>query len=72
MNLDIGIARSLATVFIGAAFNSAALADISKAELQSIQTRDSVKTSIGTLKFFDGVPTRETANKVYDPQTGSE
>lgn len=32
----------------------------------SITTPDSVDTSIGTLKFFDGVPTRETAAKAYD------
>ena len=31
-----------------------------------IMTPDAVETSIGTLKFFDGVPTKETANLVYD------
>ncbi|WP_223515972.1 DUF1254 domain-containing protein [Pseudomonas sp. GL-R-26] len=31
-----------------------------------IQTPDSVDTSIGELKFFDGVPTRETSRKLYD------
>jgi hypothetical protein len=29
-------------------------------------TPDTVETSIGKLKFFDGVPTRETAELVYD------
>ena len=29
-------------------------------------TPDSVETRIGTLKFFDGYPTDETARKVYD------
>ena len=31
-----------------------------------IMTPDTVETSIGKLKFFDGVPTRETAELVYD------
>jgi hypothetical protein len=31
-----------------------------------IMTPDKVDTSIGTLKFFDGVPTRETVEIVYD------
>ena len=30
------------------------------------QTPDSVQTRIGTLNFVDGVPTVETAQKVYD------
>ena len=32
----------------------------------SITTPDKVKTSIGKLKFFDGVPDKETVEKVYD------
>ena len=32
----------------------------------SITTPDQVKTSIGKLKFFDGVPTKDTVGKVYD------
>jgi hypothetical protein len=31
-----------------------------------IMTPDSVETRIGTLKFFDGFPTKETTQKVYD------
>jgi len=31
-----------------------------------IMTPDTVETSLGKLKFFDGVPTRETAELVYD------
>lgn len=31
-----------------------------------IMTPDEVETAIGTLKFFDGVPTRETVEMVYD------
>ena len=32
----------------------------------SITTPDKVETSIGTLEFFDGVPTRDTVKTVYD------
>ncbi len=41
-------------------------AQVSPEELQSISTPSSVETSIGTLKFFDGVPTDDTVTKVYD------
>ena len=43
-----------------------ASAEVSKAELESISMPDRVDTSIGELKFFDGVPTDETIDKVYD------
>ena len=33
-----------------------AVAEVSKEELKSINTPDKVTTSIGELKFFDGVP----------------
>ena len=33
---------------------------------QSIMTPDSVDTRLGTLNFFDGVPTQETADKVME------
>ena len=33
---------------------------------ENITTSDKVKTPIGTLKFFDGIPDRETIDKVYD------
>ena len=33
---------------------------------QEIMTPDTVETSVGTLSFFDGVPTMETADLVYD------
>ena len=32
----------------------------------SVTTPDTVKTRIGTLKFFDGLPDEETVKKVYD------
>jgi len=31
-----------------------------------ITTPDKVKTRLGTLKFFDGMPDKETVQKVYD------
>ena len=31
-----------------------------------IQTPDKVETSIGTLEFFDGVPSKATSENVYD------
>ncbi len=33
---------------------------------ESITTPDKVETSIGTLKFFDGVPDKETVGTLYD------
>ena len=32
----------------------------------SITTPDKVETRIGTLKFFDGFPDKDTVDKVYD------
>ena len=34
--------------------------------LKSIAMPDRVETAIGTLEFFDGVPKKETIDKVYD------
>jgi hypothetical protein len=34
--------------------------------LASISTSDTVETRIGTLEFFDGLPSPETVTKVYD------
>ena len=33
---------------------------------ESIMTPDKVETRIGTLEFFDGIPTKETATLLYD------
>jgi len=43
-----------------------ASAQVSKEVLDSISTPIRVETSIGTLKFLDGAPYPETAEKVYD------
>ena len=54
------------TFAVMAAMALPAVAEVSKKELKSISTPDSVKTSLGELKFFDGVPTDDTVKKVYD------
>ena len=41
-------------------------AQVSDRELQSVSTPDVVETPIGTLDFFDGVPTEQTVRTVYD------
>jgi len=41
-------------------------AEVSKAVLDSISTPDKVETPIGTLEFFDGVPTDSTVKTAYD------
>lgn len=43
-----------------------ATAEVSEETLKSLSAPDQVETSAGTLKFKDGVPTVETAEKVYD------
>ena len=40
--------------------------EIGSIDIKHIQTPDSVKTSIGELKFIDGAPLPETADKIYD------
>ena len=54
------IAALAAVLYSGSAF-----AEISKEVLDSISTPNKVKTSIGTLKFLDGAPYPQTAEKVY-------
>jgi hypothetical protein len=56
------IAIAVATLLTGQAVS----ADVSDAELKSIQTPNVVETSIGTLEFLDGAPLPETARKTYD------
>ncbi len=43
-----------------------ASAEVTEAELDAISIPDKVETSIGTLEFFDGVPTGDTVATVYD------
>ena len=62
-HLTLFLSVTFALVFCMGQF---AAAEVSKEELKSISTPDSVKTSIGELKFFDGVPTDDTVKKLYD------
>jgi len=43
-----------------------ARAEVSQESLKSISTPNKVETFLGTLEFFDGVPTDTTVEKVYD------
>ena len=43
-----------------------AFGEVSSAELDAISIPDKVETAIGTLEFFDGVPTDATVSTVYD------
>jgi len=62
------LALTLGTVLAAA---SAFGADAPKMKMtteipESVTTPDSVETRIGTLKFFDGIPSKETSALVYD------
>ena len=46
--------------------SNGAFAKVSEEVLNSIQTPNEVETSIGILKFKDGAPLPETAEKIYD------
>ena len=48
------------------ASTSLASEPIGSVDIKRIQTPDVVETSIGTLKFIDGAPLPETAQKAYD------
>ena len=43
-----------------------ARAEVPQESLKSISIPDKVETSLGTLEFFDGVPTDATIEKIYD------
>ena len=48
------------------ALAGAAYAEVSEETVKSLGAPDKIETSAGTLEFKDGVPTAETAQKVYD------
>ena len=54
---------ALAYLLVG---SGSAMAEVSQETLDSLSAPDEVETSTGTLEFKDGVPTTETAKKVYD------
>ena len=61
------ISLNIVVVFAAAQLMSLPVAaQVSQDVLDSISTPDQVETSIGTLEFFDGIPTRETAKLLYD------
>jgi hypothetical protein len=66
MNLSLYTRLHLPAASLSLLLLGSAVADVSDEELRSIQTPSSIQTSIGELKFFDGVPARETAAKAYD------
>ncbi|WP_160152542.1 DUF1254 domain-containing protein [Microbulbifer sp. ALW1] len=56
----------ISAVFILFTANHIATAQSNNAIPSSITTPDKVETRIGTLEFDDGMPSKETLNKVYD------
>ena len=61
------ICRNLVVTIIVTLFMCAPInAQVSDEALDSISTPDRVETSIGTLEYFDGIPTKETAKLLYD------
>ena len=60
--LVISVAISLAAL----SATMAAQAEVTPEELKTISIPDKVETAIGTLEFFDGVPTDATIDTLYD------
>ncbi len=60
-SLQLIASITFSMLFIGSSY-----AQVSEETLKSIMTPDKVETSIGTLRFIDGAPLPETAQKVYD------
>lgn len=56
----------LSVVCVALMQSYSAAAQTSNETLKSITTPDKVETGIGTLEFKDGVPSKATAEKVYD------
>src|ERR1700679_3313909 len=65
--LKLGALASTLALTLGVTAANAQTAPKYSAKVpQYITTPDKVETSIGTLKFFDGLPNAETVQKVYD------
>lgn len=58
--------KSLALAALSLVLAPVASAQVSQETVQSLSAPDRIETRIGTLEFKDGVPTAETAEKVYD------
>ncbi|MGB5831661.1 MAG: DUF1254 domain-containing protein, partial [Thiohalocapsa sp.] len=54
------------TLVLAVAFSATVQAEVSQETLDSLSIPDKVETPIGTLEFFDGVPTGDTVTTVYD------
>ncbi len=66
MKRDTQQKTALAVLVLSFLLISNSYAQVDDETLGSIMTPDKVETSIGTLKFMDGAPLPETAQKVYD------
>jgi len=64
--LAIGLCAGILLSQAGASENPPTQYKMTTPIPENIMTPDEVKTSIGTLEFFDGVPTKETADLVQD------
>ncbi len=64
--LNIWTVKSIFVVCFVLMMSQWAVGQTSSGVPESITTPDQVETSIGTLEFWDGVPSEETAQKVYD------
>ena len=60
------LVHSVMVLGLAAFFSSPGLAESDTPIPPSLTTPDQVETSIGTLKFSDGIPDQATADKVYD------
>jgi len=58
--------RSAILLFAAALLPVAATAEVTQQTLDSLGVPDKVETSIGTLEYWNGVPTEASASKVYD------
>jgi hypothetical protein len=55
-----------ATTFLVSVAGLPAVAEVTDAQLKAISIPNKVETPIGTLEFFDGVPTGNTVGTIYD------
>ena len=62
----LGLVSLLAALFLTQAWAEPPRMKMTTAIPEAITTPDRVETRIGTLEFFDGIPTKKTAELVYD------
>jgi hypothetical protein len=65
-NSSMLLAGTIALASLLTSFGPAAAAQVSQETLDSLSAPEKIETGIGTLEFEDGVPTADTAGKVYD------